>query len=113
MPAGKNNTADRKQDMLICMILQQQSWVLAYYAKHPAVTAGECNESQNAQQKSNNKQGTDLISEARGYLVVAIHPRAAQQLLPDLWRLRQSVEVALLKPASLPLSLEVSQYMET
>ena len=113
MPAGKNNSADRKHDMLICMMLQQQSWVFAYYAKHPSGNAGECSESQNAQQKSNNKQGTDLISEARGYLVVAIHPRAAQQLLPDLRGLRQSVKVALLKPAPLPLSLEVSRYMET
>lgn len=40
-----------------------------------------------------------LISEAWGYLIVSIYTRAAQQLLPDLWRLWQCIEVPFLQSA--------------
>ena len=44
-------------------------------------------------------QRTDLISEARRNLVVPVNSRTAQQLLPDLRRLRQGIKRAWLLPA--------------
>ena len=49
----------------------------------------------------------DLVSEARCNLVVPVHPRAAQQLLPNLRGLRQSIEVPILKPAPTQLHMAV------
>lgn len=54
---------------------------------------------------------THLISEARGYLVVAVDARAAQQLLPDLRGLRQGVKVTFLNPASPELHMAVKSHI--